>query len=135
MKVSPNTLDAHRVIRWAGGINHEVQDKLVRRLFELFFEEGGNVGDHTILVEAAKSAGMDAEIVEKLLAGDEDKKETQDEIARAQQMGVSGVPFFIIAGKYALSGAQPPEVMANALRQISAEIAENSEYSKPADNS
>jgi len=125
MKVSPNTLDAHRLIRWAGGISSAVQDRLVRRLFEQFFVEGGNVGDHETLLQAAEYAGMDTSIVKDLLAGDQDKEETRAEIAKAQQMGVSGVPFFIIANKYALSGAQPPEVLANALREISAEISKD----------
>ncbi len=130
MKVSPNTLDAHRLIRWAGGISAPVQDKLVRRLFEVFFVEGGNVGDHAVLLNVAEQAGMDKAIVSDLLASDKDKIEVQREIAEAQQMGVTGVPFFIIANKYAISGAQPPEVLANALRQISAEINEDGQYLK-----
>lgn len=130
MEVSPNTLDAHRVIRWAGGAGPHVQDKLVKCLFRKFFEEGANVGDHDVLVAAAVEAGMDGDIVRDLLATDRDKAETTGEIARAAQMGVSGVPFFIIAGKYGISGAQPPEVMANALRQISAEMRENAEYAE-----
>ncbi|MGB7336637.1 MAG: DsbA family oxidoreductase [Salaquimonas sp.] len=128
MKVSPNTLDAHRVIRWAGSVGSEIQDKLVKRLFQLFFEEGANVGDTDILLEAAKSVGMDTQIIKDLLASDKDKKEVQIDIHQAQQMGVTGVPFFILANKYALSGAQPPEVLANALRQISAEVAETAQY-------
>lgn len=130
MKVSPNTLDAHRLIKWAGGVSSQMQDKLVRRLFELFFEEGANVGDHSILLAAAEHIGMDVEIVKDLLAGDRDKKEIEIEIGQAQQMGVSGVPFFIIANKYALSGAQPPEVLANALREISAEIKEEGAFAQ-----
>lgn len=134
MKVSPNTLDAHRLIRWAGGIDAQTQDKLVRRLFEEFFLEGGNVGNHKVLIDAAIHAGMDGDLVKDLLAGDQDKQEIQNEIAKAQQMGVTGVPFFIIANKYALSGAQPPEVLANAIREISAELSEEKAFSenKPA---
>ena len=128
MKVSPNTLDAHRLIRWAGGISPQVQDKLVRRLFEMFFEEGSNVGDHAVLLDAAGYAGMDVDLVRELLASDRDKQSIQKEIGRAQQMGVTGVPFFIIANKYALSGAQPPEVLANAIRQISAEMKEDKNF-------
>ena len=129
MKVSPNTLDAHRLIRWAGGVSPQVQDKLVRRLFEMFFVEGGNVGDHAVLLDAAEHAGMDVELVRELLASDRDKQAIQEEIGRAQQMGVTGVPFFIIANKYAISGAQPPEVLANAIRQISAEMKEDKSFS------
>jgi len=130
MKVSPNTLDAHRLIRWAGGINAETQDRLVTRLFEMFFLEGANVGDHAVLLEAARHAGIDTEIVAELLAKEDDKAAVQQEIAQAQQMGVSGVPFFIVAGKYGISGAQPPEVLANAIRQISAETKEEAAYSE-----
>ena len=129
MKVSPNTLDAHRLIRWAGGVSPHVQDKLVRKLFEMFFVEGSNVGDHAVLLVAAEHAGMDVELVRELVASDRDKQAIQEEIGRAQQMGVTGVPFFIIANKYAISGAQPPEVLANAIRQISAEMKEDKSFS------
>lgn len=128
MAVSPNTLDAHRLIRWAGGIGEETQDRLVKRLFEMFFIEGANIGNHAILVEAAKSAGMDAKIVADLLAKDDDKTAVQQDIANAQAMGVTGVPFFIVGGKYGISGAQPAEVLANAMRQISAELGEDAAY-------
>ncbi|MCB1385410.1 MAG: DsbA family oxidoreductase, partial [Nitratireductor sp.] len=87
MAVSPNTLDAHRVIKWAGGVSPEVQDRLVRRLFELFFLEGANVGDHAVLVAAAKEAGMDGDLVGDLLSRDDDKQAVQQEIAHAQSMG------------------------------------------------
>ena len=52
--VSPNTLDAHRVIRWAASAGPGVQDRLVRRLFQLYFEEGANIGDHAVLIEVAR---------------------------------------------------------------------------------
>ena len=68
IKVAPNTLDAHRVIRWAGAAGEDVQNRLVRRLFQLYFEEGANIGDHAVLIEAAREAGMDAAVVETLLA-------------------------------------------------------------------
>lgn len=117
MKVSPNTLDAHRVIRWAGGVSTEVQNKLVRRLFELFFLEGGHIGDDDVLVDAAKHAGMDGDLVRELLASDRDKTEVQQEIAQAQQMGVTGVPCFVIDQKFAVMGAQPPEALTQAFQQ------------------
>ncbi len=130
MAISPNTLDAHRLIRWSGGVDEETQDRLVKRLFEMFFIEGKNIGDHSILIDAAKAAGMDSRIVADLLATDDDKTAVQQEISNAQSMGVSGVPFFIVGGKYGISGAQPPEVLANAMRQISAELGEDATYSK-----
>ncbi|MBL4892651.1 MAG: DsbA family oxidoreductase [Rhizobiaceae bacterium] len=117
MKVSPNTLDAHRVIRWAGGIGTEVQNKLVRRLFELFFLEGGHIGNDGVLVDAAIHAGMDGDLVRELLASDRDKTEVQQEIAQAQQMGVTGVPCFVIDQKFAVTGAQPPDALTQAFQQ------------------
>ncbi|MBL4725394.1 MAG: DsbA family oxidoreductase [Rhizobiaceae bacterium] len=117
MKVSPNTLDAHRVIRWAGGLGTDVQNKLVRRLFELFFLEGGHIGNDDVLVDAAIHAGMDGDLVRELLASDRDKTEVQQEIAQAQQMGVTGVPCFVIDQKFAVMGAQPPEALTQAFQQ------------------
>lgn len=117
MKVSPNTLDAHRVIRWAGGMSTEIQNKLVRRLFELFFVEGGHIGNDDVLVDAAIHAGMDGDLVRELLATDKDKTEVQQEIAQAQQMGVTGVPCFVIDQKFAVMGAQPPEALVQAFQQ------------------
>ena len=120
MKVSPNTLDAHRVIRWAGGQGEEVQEKLVRRLFEIFFLEGGNIGDDDVLIGAAKDAGLDPEIVENLLKSDDDKDAVKKDIAHAQQMGITGVPCFIINNQFAVMGAQPPEALLQAFEQVSA---------------
>jgi len=121
IEVSPNTLDAHRLIRWAGGAGLETQNQLVSRLFELYFQEGVNIGDHEVLTAVAGECGLDENLVRELLEGDSDTANVQREIAQAQQMGVSGVPCFIIDGKYAVTGAQPPEVLADALRQIAAE--------------
>ncbi|MFK5980974.1 MAG: DsbA family oxidoreductase [Rhizobiaceae bacterium] len=117
MKVSPNTLDAHRVIRWAGGMGAEVQNKLMRRLFELFFLEGGHIGNDDVLVDAAIHAGMDGDLVRELLATDKDKTEVQQEIEQARQMGVTGVPCFVIDQKFAVMGAQPPEALTQAFQQ------------------
>lgn len=118
IKVAPNTLDAHRVIRWAGAIGEEVQNRLVRRLFQLNFEEGKNLGDHSILIEAARGAGMDAAIVETLLPTDADADAVRNEIATASRMGVTGVPCFLIEGRYAVMGAQDAETLADAIRQV-----------------
>ncbi|MEM8750828.1 MAG: DsbA family oxidoreductase [Pseudomonadota bacterium] len=122
--VSPNTLDAHRVIRWSINEGQEVQDKLVERLFELFFTEGVNIGQHDVLIKAADEAGMDAAVVAALLATDQDKDAVSQEIATAQQMGVTGVPCFIIDNKYAVMGAQSPEHIAAAIQQAAAQGAD-----------
>lgn len=109
MKVSPNTLDAHRLILWAGGQSPEVQNKIVERLFEVFFLEGGHIGQDDILVEIAKEAGMDGNIVDGLLKSDEDKERVSKDIDHAREMGVTGVPCFIVDNKFAVMGAQPAD--------------------------
>lgn len=118
IKVAPNTLDAHRVIRWAGAAGEDVQNRLVRRLFQLNFEEGVNIGDHAVLVEAAREAGMDASVVETLLPTDADAEAVRNEIATASRMGITGVPCFLLEGKYAVMGAQEADAIADAIRQV-----------------
>ena len=120
IKVSPNTLDAHRVIRWAGAAGAEVQNQLVRNLFQLYFEKGMNIGDHAVLAEAAREAGMDAAVVESLLASDADREAVATEAATASRMGVTGVPCFLLEGKYAVMGAQDADTLADAIRQVAA---------------
>ncbi|UVK52880.1 DsbA family protein [Mesorhizobium sp. AR02] len=120
IKVAPNTLDAHRLIRWAGAAGEAVQNRLVRRLFQLNFEEGVNIGDHAVLVEAAREAGMDASVVATLLPTDADVEAVRTEIATASRMGISGVPCFLLEGKYAVMGAQDADTLADAIRQVAA---------------
>jgi predicted DsbA family dithiol-disulfide isomerase len=118
IKVAPNTLDAHRLIRWAGAVGEDVQNRLVRRLFQLNFEEGVNIGDHGVLTEAAREAGMDASVVETLLPTDADVESVRTEIATASRMGITGVPCFLLEGKYAVMGAQDADTLADAIRQV-----------------
>jgi len=120
IKVAPNTLDAHRLIRWAGAAGEAVQNTLVRRLFQLNFEEGVNIGDHAVLVEAAREAGMDASVVASLLPTDADVEAVRTEIATASRMGISGVPCFLLEGKYAVMGAQDVDTLADAIREVAA---------------
>ena len=118
IKVAPNTLDAHRVIRWAGAAGEDVQNRLVRRLFQLNFEQGANIGDYAVLTEAAREAGMDASVVETLLPTDADVEAVRNEIATASRMGITGVPCFLLEGKYAVMGAQDADTLADAIRQV-----------------
>ena len=118
--VSPNTLDAHRVIRWAGAEGAETQNRLVRDLFKTYFERGENIGDRAVLVEAARRAGMDAAVVETMLASDADRDAVAEEAATASRMGVTGVPCFLFEGKYAVMGAQDTSTLTDAIRQIAA---------------
>jgi predicted DsbA family dithiol-disulfide isomerase len=119
IKVSPNTLDAHRLIRWAASAGDGVQGKIARRLFQLYFEEGRNIGDHEVLIGAARESGMDEAVARTLLATDADKKEVMAEIATASRMGVTGVPCFLIEGRYAVMGAQDTAALADAIRKVS----------------
>ncbi|RVA66902.1 DsbA family protein, partial [Mesorhizobium sp. M7A.F.Ca.CA.001.11.2.1] len=118
IKVAPNTLDAHRLIRWAGAAGEAIQNRLVRRLFQLNFEEGANIGDHAVLVEAAREAGMDASVVASLLPTEADVEAVRTEIATASRMGISGVPCFLLEDKYAVMGAQDADTLADAIRQV-----------------
>ena len=118
IKVAPNTLDAHRLIRWAGAAGEDVQNRLVRRLFQLNFEEGANLGDHAVLTDAARETGMDASVVETLLPTDADVESVRTEIATASRMGITGVPCFLLEGKYAVMGAQDADTLADAIRQV-----------------
>jgi predicted DsbA family dithiol-disulfide isomerase len=111
---SPNTLDAHRLIRWAAASG--VQDEVVERLFSAYFEHGRDIGDRSVLAEIAGECGMDAEVVERRFAGDDDGAAVRAEIDEAQSLGVTGVPFFIFASRFAVSGAQSPEVLARAIK-------------------
>ena len=121
IEVSPNTLDAHRLIRWAQTAGDGVQGHVVEALFELYVLKGQNISDHSVLIDVAREVGMDAAVIETLLASDADREAITQEIALAQQMGVTGVPCFILENKYAVMGAQDPETIADAIRQVAAE--------------
>ncbi|MBV2144378.1 DsbA family protein [Falsochrobactrum sp. TDYN1] len=114
---APNTLDAHRVIHWAAQAASGTQDKLVGALFSLYFEQGQDIGDHEVLVDAAASVGMDGAVVARLLQSEADKATIREEIDTANRIGVRGVPCFIIDQKYAVMGAQTADVLADAIRQ------------------
>jgi predicted DsbA family dithiol-disulfide isomerase len=118
IKIGPNTMDAHRLIHWAVTEDREKQDRIVDALFKANFEEGKNVGDHAVLLDIAVKVGLDRDVIAALLASDADKDLIVAEIESAQKMGVSGVPFFIFDQQYAVSGAQTPDVIATALRDI-----------------
>lgn len=113
---SPNTLNAHRLIRWARSSN--TQDQVVDKLFQRYFEFGDNIGDDQILLEIAEQEGMDAPLVSELLSSDADCEAVQQEMDQARHMGVSGVPTFIAENRLAVSGAQEPAILVNFLEQV-----------------
>jgi predicted DsbA family dithiol-disulfide isomerase len=116
IKVSPNTMNAHRLIRWAAQAGPGIQNKAVELLFKAYFEDGKDIGDAAVLTDIAKSAGMDEAVVTTLLPTDAEEAGVIGEIAQAKQLGISGVPCFIIDRKYAVSGAQTPDILADAIR-------------------
>jgi predicted DsbA family dithiol-disulfide isomerase len=124
IKIGPNTLDAHRLIHWAGVEDRQKQEAVVSALFKANFEEGRNVGDHEVLLDIAEKSGLQRSVIAALLASDADSSVILSEIDAAQRMGVNGVPFFIFDQQYAVSGAQTPDVLAGALREIAAAKAE-----------
>lgn len=117
--VSPNTIDAHRLIRWSATAG--LQDAVVEELFRLYFTEGVDIGDHEVLVGVAARCGMDSDLVRELLAGDSDVDLVRREVELAHAMGVHGVPAFIFGGKYLVSGAQEPAVLAEVAQKVIAE--------------
>ncbi|WP_112941647.1 MULTISPECIES: DsbA family oxidoreductase [unclassified Rhizobium] len=124
IKIGPNTLDAHRLIHWAMIEDRDKADRVVDGLFKANFEQGLNVGDHTVLLDIAEKSGLDRAVTASLLSSDADKGLVVEEIESAQKMGVNGVPFFIFDQQYAVSGAQTPDVIAGALRDIAKAKAE-----------
>lgn len=118
IKKSPNTMNAHRLIKWARDQSPASQSALVEHLFELYFTKGENIGDPKVLTNAAIYAGVNLENLETDLASDKDIDLINHQIEESRQMGVTGVPCFIIDLKHAIAGAHPPKSIAQTLRQV-----------------
>lgn len=118
---TPNTINAHRLILLAG--KHDVQDAVVERLFQRYFLEGGDIGDIEQLVAIAAAAGIDEAVAQDYLASDEGAEEVANEDRQMRRIGVTGVPCFIIDKRYAVSGAQAPEVFQRIFETAIAEAA------------
>ena len=118
---TPNTIDAHRLIHWAG--IEQRQSYVVDLLFKAYFVDGRDIGDHEVLADIADTAEMDAAMVTKLLASDADTADIRARDAHSRQMGVNSVPTFIVAQRHAVPGAQPPEVWVNVIKDIMEQIA------------
>jgi predicted DsbA family dithiol-disulfide isomerase len=116
----PNTIDCHRLIHWADAAGKSGAIK--QRLMELYFRDGGDLTDIDVLVQAAADCGLDADDIRRRLATDEDVALISAQAKDASDKGISGVPTFVFARKYAVSGAQPAEQLARAIRQVSAEV-------------
>jgi len=112
----PNTLDAHRLIHWAEKAGKAATMK--QRLMDLYFTEGADLTDHAVLVQAASDVGLDAGEIRKALASGQDVTEIEREALSAKKAGIEGVPCFIFGGKFAISGAQTPEFLAEAIARV-----------------
>jgi predicted DsbA family dithiol-disulfide isomerase len=123
MKRQPNTLDCHRLIRWADAKGKATEMK--QKLMDLYFTQGADLTDRETLVKAAADVGLDANTARTDLAGDKDVAAVEQEALSAKESGIEGVPCFIFGGKFAVSGAQSPEYLAEAIdRMANAEAAE-----------
>jgi len=120
VKRQPNTIDCHRLIHWAEAIGKAPEMK--QRLMELYFRDGGDLTDTEVLVKAAAEIGLDADDVRRRLATNEDVELISALAQDAANKGIQGVPTYVFAQKYAVSGAQDPAMLARAIRQVSEEV-------------
>ena len=116
----PNTLDAHRLIHWAG-IEGQ-QTSVAVALFKAYFIEGKDIGTPATLADIAESRGMDRGMIETLLAGDADADEIRARDAHTRARGVTGVPCFVLANQHVITGAQPTELWLNVLDEIAGQL-------------
>ena len=118
MKRTPNTLNAHRLIHWAG--IEQLQTEAVSALFQAYFEEARDIGDIDVLADLADDVGLDASVIRKLLQSDADIADLKERDAHARQMGVNSVPTFIVGQRHAVPGAQQPDLWAKVIADLRA---------------
>ncbi len=116
IKIMPNTINAHRVIVWADGMPE--QGALVERLFELFFQDGANLGDFRVLGDAARHVGLDGDAVEARLRTSQDVDRVIRDVFEWRRRGVRGVPTFLVNNRYGLLGAQDTDDLINVFRRV-----------------
>jgi predicted DsbA family dithiol-disulfide isomerase len=117
---TPNTLDAHRLIHWAGIEGRQIA--VVSALFRAYFLEGRDIGDHDVLADIADGAEMDAAAIRRLLAGDADRDGIAARDAHARERGVTGVPTHIVAEQHVVPGAQSAELWIKLIDEITEQI-------------
>ncbi|MEQ9144848.1 MAG: DsbA family oxidoreductase [Parvibaculaceae bacterium] len=122
IKRSPNTLDSHRLIRWAGTAG--VQMDAVELLFKRYFEEGADIGEPQVLLEVAADVGMDTDLVRDLLASDADRQKVEYEDHMAREMGVTGVPCFLFENKFSVMGAQDVDTLTKVFTRVQTRLVE-----------
>lgn len=117
----PNTLDAHRLIHWAGLEGR--QTPVVAALFRAYWREGRDIGDRAELALVAGEAGMDGAMVARLLDSDADAGDIRARDAHARERGVTGVPTFIVDNRYVISGAQPAALWTQVISELAGRAA------------
>lgn len=113
IEVAPNTADAHRLVLWAQ--DRDAGDAMATRLFRAYFSEGKNVSDRDVLVGCAADIGLDEAAARDLLEGEQFAKAVRESQEQARRWGITGVPCYVFDGGHAVTGAQPVDVMAEAL--------------------
>lgn len=119
---TPNTFAAHRLIWFAE--REGCQDAVVAVLFRGYFEEGADIGSIAVLVQLAAQAGLPGERVERFLRSDEGTAEVKAEESAGHKLGIRGVPYFVLDGTYAISGAQPVDTFVSALKRVAGDRAQ-----------
>jgi predicted DsbA family dithiol-disulfide isomerase len=119
IKRQPNTLDCHRLIRWADANAAAMK----QRLMEIYFSEGGDLTSRDVLVQAAIDVGLDGDVVRRKLTTEEDVAELEAEVNSAKEAGIDGVPCFVFGRLMAVSGAQPPDALAQTIERAAQEVA------------
>ena len=125
IKRTPNTVDAHRLIRWARTTGN--QSAVVQHLFQRYFETGEDISDHAVLIEVAAAAGLERTVVAELLAGDADRDTLSEEEQAARRLGVGGVPCFVVDGRTMLHGAQDVATWKGVIAELGTVPAEPAE--------
>ena len=125
IKRRPDTLDSHRLIRWADA--NGVQDDVVERLFIAYFENGEDIGDVRILADIADICGMDGVEVAQMLESDADTALVEREDQIAHEMGVTGVPAMIFGNRLAVSGAREPELLLSVIDRVAEMVGQQDE--------
>jgi len=113
---TPNTLDAQRLIHWAGLEGR--QTSVVSALFRAYFVEGRDIGAHEVLIAIAEAVGMDGAMIARLLASGADADDIRARDADARAKGVRAVPTFVVAGRHVVPGAQPTELWLDVIDEI-----------------
>jgi predicted DsbA family dithiol-disulfide isomerase len=120
IRVTPNTLDAHRLIHWAGLEGR--QTPVVAALFRAYWREGRDIGDPAVLLDLAEAAGLDRAVTERLLQSGADADEIRTRDAQARARGVTGVPTFVVANRHVVPGAQPPDLWERVIDDLAAQL-------------